>query len=271
MNISTKQVHICNTNIDLIRISGEITESSHFSQAHLSGTSSLIAILDLRDVKKINSHGSRLWIKWLDRLSQRQKILLYECSPVVVREMIRVSNFSENTDIISLRFPFICTQGCGQKSLISIKPHSESIKDVERCPTCDRKLIFDGISAPYYSFLEKIRSRPATHGTELVRNLDVEISLLENDSIKSKPSERPDLSYGTNETGKEFLSEVGLSRSRSAVGGLKSVVFDHSSAFDFHTDHNQEKTSTSTEKRLIYISAGLLAISLLLLLFILMK
>jgi len=273
MNISVKQSNILNTDINVFSLSGEISEESDFTQSMTQLMPYPVSIVDLRDVERINSHGSRLWIKWIEALSKQSKVFLYECSPVVVREMIRVSNFADNSDIISLRFPFICTQGCGEPNLISIKPHLDDIKETERCATCDRKLVFDGISAPYYTFLKRVGSTPPNHGADLIRNIDRSLSTKEVEKkrkVNSPVAILPDAVDLQKENGQEFLSEVGSTGAKSAVGGLKSVVFDHSSAFDFHTDINHDDKAISDQK-LIYISAALFALSLFLLIFILLK
>src|SRR5437868_9696950 len=77
-----------------IKLAGVIDEDNHLAElADKLGVGR--AVIDLGDVERINSCGTRDWVNWIADLESRGvQPVLVACSPAIVAQLNLVKNFS---------------------------------------------------------------------------------------------------------------------------------------------------------------------------------
>jgi ABC-type transporter Mla MlaB component len=137
-----------------VALSGEITEDSDFG-ALLSQLSTPAVIVDLADVKRINSCGVREWINFVNALSASSHSLALErCSVAIVNQLNMISNFRGNGRVLSVLAPYFCPRCDKERSrLIDLTAGSATnIEDSIPCPTCGSAMEFDDLPEHFLSF-----------------------------------------------------------------------------------------------------------------------
>ncbi len=136
----------------LAGLAGEITEDSDFGPLLEAAGTTLV--LDLAEIKRINSTGVREWINFVSNLGKNgRKLVLERCSMPIVQQLNMISNFRGNGTIKSIYAPYYCA-ACD-------KPHAElvdlaaPIPDFDAplaCPDCGADMEFDDLADSYLSF-----------------------------------------------------------------------------------------------------------------------
>lgn len=142
-------------NASTLTFSGDITESSDFTQllAQLVGQAEVE--IDLAAIRRINSSGIRNWINFIQPLSSQAQVALLNCPPVVINQLNVISNFSGQASIKSILAPFIC-ENCDIEANIAIalQPGVQPSLPKVICESCGLEMEFDDLEEDYFSFLE---------------------------------------------------------------------------------------------------------------------
>src|SRR5688572_6381314 len=93
-----------------IKLAGVIDEDNHLAElADKLGDGR--ALIDLGDVERINSCGTRDWVNWIAQLEARGvQPVLVECSPAIVAQLNLVKNFSGSAVVKSFYVPYYCSE-----------------------------------------------------------------------------------------------------------------------------------------------------------------
>lgn len=152
-----------------VKLGGVIDEDNTLARTtkKLAGRT---VVLDLAEVKRINSCGVRDWVNWLSDLHAKGKtVILMRCSPCIVTQLNLVNNFVGSAMVRSFFAPYYCAHCdlevlcllqvedfAGQTTPVAPKPGDPRAPGVEcprRTPHCD--LEFDDIEAAYFAFLPR--------------------------------------------------------------------------------------------------------------------
>jgi anti-anti-sigma regulatory factor len=138
----------------LAGLAGEITEDSDFSALLAAAGKTLV--LDLADVKRINSTGVREWINFVSALGKNgRKLVLERCSTPIVQQLNMISNFRGNSTIKSVYAPYYCAE-CDEPHarLIDLSAPLPDLDAPFACPSCGTDMEFDDLPDSYLSFHE---------------------------------------------------------------------------------------------------------------------
>jgi anti-anti-sigma regulatory factor len=134
-------------------LSGDITEDSDF--ARLAAATSNLLVIDLADVRRINSTGVREWIKFVNQMHRQGRALLFErCSVAIVQQLNMISNFRGSGRVRSVLAPYYC-EGCDENhvELIDLeKGPPPKLALTLPCPRCGSAMEFDEIPESYLAF-----------------------------------------------------------------------------------------------------------------------
>src|SRR5262249_22597940 len=126
-------------------LSGDITEDSDFTSLASADASQLI--LDLSDIRRINSTGVREWIKFVNSISKAgRELVLEKCSVAIVQQLNMISNFRGNGQVRSILAPYYC-ESCDENRvhLIDLTNGTPTIEPNIDCPKCKSPMEFDEI------------------------------------------------------------------------------------------------------------------------------
>ena len=146
--------------ITILHIGGVIDEDNQLARS-LSKIEGDTAILDLSEVKRINSCGVRDWVNWVQTLEARGKKLILEgCSPAVVAQINLVHNFVGQATVKSFYAPYYCSH-CDKEETVLLQPQKfAGMKQLQapdiRGSDCTKKnchMSFDDIEEAYFAFL----------------------------------------------------------------------------------------------------------------------
>ena len=166
----------------LIKLAGIIDEDNHLVElADKVGTGR--ALIDLGEIDRINSCGTRDWVNWIAQLESRGvQPVLVACSPAIVAQLNLVKNFGGGAIVKSFYVPYHCLE-CDQEkvSLVEVAdfgppPH---VPPICRCDECDSVMDFDDMPDAYFSFLT------AKHRSS-AEELDKEIARGSRSSLKAR-------------------------------------------------------------------------------------
>lgn len=114
------------------------------------------AVLDLHDLKYINSAGTREWIEFLNLISNAGKSVRFRrCSVAFVGLANIVANFTGGFDMESILAPYVCPD-CETEATKVIPVGSDtrrSLDDQHACPECGSEMEFDELPEQYLTFL----------------------------------------------------------------------------------------------------------------------
>jgi hypothetical protein len=140
-----------------IDILGSIDEDVEFSSTSFSGATQII--LNLAEVKSINSCGIREWIKWLSSAGGA-KIEYHNCPKIIVDQINMVDGFlPASGQVISFFVPYY-NEDSGEEKLILFKSGSEftdtGLMTLEKVlDSAGNEMEMDVIEAKYFKFLKK--------------------------------------------------------------------------------------------------------------------
>ena len=152
-----------------VKLSGVIDEDNTLARTtqKLAGRT---IVLDLAEIKRINSCGVRDWVNWLSDLHAKSKtVILARCSPCIVTQLNLVNNFVGSAMVRSFFAPYYCAHCdlevlcllqvedfAGQATPTAPKPGDPRAPGVQ-CPrrTAQCELEFDDLEAAYFAFLPR--------------------------------------------------------------------------------------------------------------------
>ncbi len=136
-----------------VRLAGDITEESSFEPILRSDAP--VVVLDLAEVRRINSAGVREWVNFVAELARRErKVTLERCSVAVVQQLNMVVNFRGNADVRSVFVPYCCGACGAERSelLEVVGPGAPDVASSIAC-ACGGTMEFDDLPETYLSFL----------------------------------------------------------------------------------------------------------------------
>lgn len=134
-------------------ISGSITEESDF--APLLEALPAKCVLDLSNVKRINSTGVRKWIQFMRAVPAVQSVRLEKCPVLFVSQMNMIAGFAGHATVASVSVPLICT-ACEEpaEEVVELDGFSpEAFTTTSVCSACGGKLALDAEPLDYFAFL----------------------------------------------------------------------------------------------------------------------
>lgn len=147
-----------------LKLSGSINENANFDSLDLSPGKKLI--IDIENVRLINSTGLRNWVIWVKSLDPNTQILLRHCPHVVVEQMNILKSFLPSGAIVeSFEVPYHC-ESCGYEEMVMAErgvDYMEGTADQKEgillpeqrpCPECEEKMGLDVLPAKYFTFLK---------------------------------------------------------------------------------------------------------------------
>jgi eukaryotic-like serine/threonine-protein kinase len=145
----------------LIQLTGVVDENANFDKT--LGELPAQVILHCGGVTRMNSVGVKHWITfWEGRVRKGLKLVLMECSPVIVEQLNSVSNFSCGATIVSAQLSFTC-DSCGDHfvathKLEELKPMLDAGEVADRpCAKCGKAATFDDLPMEYLHFVGRQR------------------------------------------------------------------------------------------------------------------
>ncbi len=118
-------------------------------------------LINLSGVERINSVGTRDWVRWLAQLESKGIIPeLVACSPAIVKQLNLVKNFAGNAIVKSVQVPYHCAPCDASKTLlVNIDDLGPRPYRAPRC-TCDVcgiSMTFVDDTGAYFSFVGQLR------------------------------------------------------------------------------------------------------------------
>lgn len=149
-----------------LRFSGDIDESFDFSAFVVNPGQDLV--LNLKEVRSLNSVGLRSWLLWMKDLRNKvPRIYFQNCPQSVVTQMNILEGFLPMEAIVeSFEVPFYCDE-CGTEEAFLARrgtdfvegttDHHESMDfKLERsCPKCKAVMTLDASADKYFNFLKQ--------------------------------------------------------------------------------------------------------------------
>lgn len=135
-----------------IALHGEIDEHADFSPILAMSEKSMV--LDLSDVKRINSIGVRQWMEFVNKLADNGVDVVFErCSVPIVQQLNMIASFRGRGVVVSVFAPYFC-QKCehDHRHLIELNGSVPDLEAKMMCPNCGAMLEFDDIAETYLGF-----------------------------------------------------------------------------------------------------------------------
>jgi hypothetical protein len=133
-------------------LAGDITEDSEFGPVMNGNADTLI--LDLGDIRRINSTGVREWIKFVTGVHKAgRKLVLERCSVAIVQQLNMISNFRGSGHVRSILAPYYC-ENCdaGHLHLVDLEQGTPELEMSLPCPKCKQPMEFDEVWESYLAF-----------------------------------------------------------------------------------------------------------------------
>ena len=137
----------------LVCLSGDVTEETSF--AEVLRVEAPVLVLDLSQVRRINSAGVREWVNFVAELGRQGRLLVFEsCSVAVVQQLNMVVDFRGGAQVRSILLPYYCgTCDAERLQLLDVSGASPTLATVLPCATCGESMEFDDLPESYLSFL----------------------------------------------------------------------------------------------------------------------
>lgn len=149
----------------LLSFAGLIDEDASFPAVDASKFEKLI--IDLNDVKAINSVGIREWLDWIRPLANKLQIVLKRCPKAMVFQFNMVEGFlPAKAQVTSFYVPFFCEKCDREDSFLfnvgqEVKVLSGQVKiehDAKKAAGCNNpacELEMDVTESKYFQFLKR--------------------------------------------------------------------------------------------------------------------
>ncbi len=148
-----------------LKFSGSIDEDTTFPAVDLGGVNTVV--IDLNDIKAINSVGIRGWLDWIRPVAEKAQIQLVNCPKAMVFQFNMVNGFlPPGTVVKSFYVPFFCEK-CDKESNVLFRVGQEVVvngtdlkinvdaKSASGCTDADCELEMDVTEAKYFQFLKR--------------------------------------------------------------------------------------------------------------------
>ncbi|OGR14032.1 MAG: hypothetical protein A2341_18990 [Deltaproteobacteria bacterium RIFOXYB12_FULL_58_9] len=145
-----------------VRLYGAIDETFDVSEILNLGEGKDL-ILNLKSVTRISSFGVREWVKAMARLATiKNRVVLVDCSPVLVVNLNAVANFSDHCDVVSIQAPYYC-DACDWDTEVTLAINDKGVTLPDKpvpCRRCGANMKFDEVEQSYFGFASPDRFRP---------------------------------------------------------------------------------------------------------------
>ena len=148
--------------VTFLRLKGVIDEDNPLASA-IKKLEGRTVVIDLADVRRINSCGVRDWVNWLGDLDRAGKqVMLVKCSPTIVNQLNLVNNFVGQAMVKSFFAPYYCA-GCDREQLELVqvedfagqaRPSAPPVRG-RGCTQTPCQMAFDDIEESYFAFLPR--------------------------------------------------------------------------------------------------------------------
>lgn len=140
----------------VVAFKGEIDENADLQvlALQLEGT----VVLDLGEVRRINSAGVREWVNFMRELGHVKQVWLSRCSTAIVNQLNMIYNFRGRASVKTFFAPYLCVR-CETEVDVLLDtnvhfPDKNLLRPPEvKCPQCGQDLDFDDIPQRYFSFV----------------------------------------------------------------------------------------------------------------------
>lgn len=138
-------------------LSGVVDENTDFNK--ILGNLEQGAVVNGKDVKKINSIGVKHWINYFNEQKNiHSEFYFEELSPVLVEQLNFLCNFCVKNKVMSLMVPFACSS-CKKETILAID--IPSLKNNPNpspvfCQHCRGQALFDDLPDEYFACLENL-------------------------------------------------------------------------------------------------------------------
>lgn len=144
---------------DIIHFTGDINEDAEVTLAGIREKISAQCVLNLKEVKSINSCGVRAWINFIREAEKNRKLIFEECTPEVVSQINMIPNFKGTAHIKSVYASYTC-ESCDFQKLELFeegknlpKSHDEDIPDIN-CPQCNEVMEMEELEDEFFGWLD---------------------------------------------------------------------------------------------------------------------
>jgi len=119
-----------------LRVEGSLNET-FLADSLLKDVAGKDVVIDVQDVARITSFGSRQWIRAMDLLAQQVKhVFIEHCSIGFVSQMNMIRGFAGKATVLSISAPLVCTS-CDHEMTLAVDLRSGVPKAVNStCPKC---------------------------------------------------------------------------------------------------------------------------------------
>ncbi len=135
-------------------LKGVINEFAKFNQLFKFKGPEMV--LNLKEVRRINSTGVRELINAIERVDRSIEMIFEECPPIVVYQMAMIPNFTLRVQVKSVYAPYYCPE-CDHQEEILIEMEDFSLEKglpTATCKSCGNELDFDDDEESYFYFME---------------------------------------------------------------------------------------------------------------------
>lgn len=153
-----------------IHFSGEIDENADFSALNILPNKALV--IDLNEVRYLNSMGLRSWIYWIRSLKSKQ-VQLRNCHPGIIHQINVLEGFLPLGGVVeSFWVPYFCescekafnehaSRGVDYQEVTADQSEMLNIPMEKPCPKCGETSDIDVIPSHFFKFLGKRTRRGA--------------------------------------------------------------------------------------------------------------
>ncbi len=144
----------------VIKFAGVLDEDNGLHEL-IERIGSGVTLINLAGIERINSIGTRDWIRWLASLeAQGTRPMFIACSPAVIHQLSRIKNFAGNGIVKSFQVPYRC-EPCERDQLMLVHvadlgPLPYRLPDCT-CDACGGEMELVDDAGAYYAFLNELR------------------------------------------------------------------------------------------------------------------
>lgn len=141
----------------IIHLTGVIDETVDFEKL-LGAPSAAEMVVNCSGISRMNSVGVKAWVTYFEKAQRKgAKLVLQECSPIIVEQLNAIMNFACGGKIESVQLGFTCSSCSHAFTALAkidvLKANGTEIED-RKCPKCGGDASFDDFPEEYFRFLE---------------------------------------------------------------------------------------------------------------------
>ncbi len=145
-----------------IKLDGPVNENSRLTE-RAPDVSNHAVIIDLGEVTRFNSLGTREWIRWLTRLEKQGNRLYFErCAPSAVAQLGSVHNFTGDKGLVlSFLAPYFCPNCNAERfEMVLVESLTTAAPPAALCNACGEPLDYDGVVEFDFRWVNNHMGRP---------------------------------------------------------------------------------------------------------------